>query len=129
MRILGINGLNHDAAITLIEDGEILFAGHSERYRSEARFLNTLNQSGIIGVIIDMLLLFVPGYIAINRSNNSFSKLLGLYLFASWPLYFLEMSLALNLVYFFYYFVIGLCLNNSFRKSSDEEIKFFFKSI
>jgi len=32
MKILGINALNHDAAITLIEDGEILFAGHSERY-------------------------------------------------------------------------------------------------
>ena len=32
MRILGINGLNHDAAITMIQDGEILFAGHSERY-------------------------------------------------------------------------------------------------
>ena len=32
MRILGINALNHDAAITMIEDGEILFAGHSERY-------------------------------------------------------------------------------------------------
>ena len=32
MKILGINTLNHDAAITLIEDGEILFAGHSERY-------------------------------------------------------------------------------------------------
>ena len=32
MKILGINGLNHDAALCLIEDGEILFAGHSERY-------------------------------------------------------------------------------------------------
>ena len=32
MKILGINGLNHDAAISLIEDGEVLFAGHSERY-------------------------------------------------------------------------------------------------
>ena len=32
MKILGINGLNHDAAITMIEDGEILFAAHSERY-------------------------------------------------------------------------------------------------
>ena len=32
MKILGINALNHDAAITLIQDGEILFAGHSERY-------------------------------------------------------------------------------------------------
>tara|TARA_R110000824_G_scaffold60853_5_gene162339 strand:+ start:4857 stop:6311 length:1455 start_codon:yes stop_codon:yes gene_type:complete len=32
MRILGVNCLNHDAAITVIEDGEILFAAHSERY-------------------------------------------------------------------------------------------------
>jgi len=32
MRILGINCLNHDAAVSVIEDGEIVFASHSERY-------------------------------------------------------------------------------------------------
>tara|TARA_Y100000034_G_scaffold127060_1_gene179262 strand:+ start:2860 stop:4356 length:1497 start_codon:yes stop_codon:yes gene_type:complete len=32
MRILGINGLNHDAAVCVIEDGEVLFGAHSERY-------------------------------------------------------------------------------------------------
>ncbi|MAE82846.1 MAG: hypothetical protein CMB80_08940 [Flammeovirgaceae bacterium] len=32
MRILGINCLNHDAGISVIEDGQILFAAHSERY-------------------------------------------------------------------------------------------------
>ena len=32
MKILGINALNHDAAITLIEDDKILFAAHAERY-------------------------------------------------------------------------------------------------
>ena len=32
MKILGINALNHDAAVAMIEDGEVLFAGHSERY-------------------------------------------------------------------------------------------------
>ena len=32
MRILGINCLNHDAAVSVIEDGEIKFAGHAERY-------------------------------------------------------------------------------------------------
>tara|TARA_R110001592_G_scaffold192795_5_gene439765 strand:+ start:17803 stop:19257 length:1455 start_codon:yes stop_codon:yes gene_type:complete len=32
MRILGINCLNHDAAISVIEDSKILFAAHSERY-------------------------------------------------------------------------------------------------
>ena len=35
MKILGINETTHDAAVTLIEDGEILFAGHAERYSKE----------------------------------------------------------------------------------------------
>ena len=32
MRILGINETTHDAAVCLIEDGKVLFAGHAERY-------------------------------------------------------------------------------------------------
>ena len=32
MNILGINVLNHDACITLLNGKEILFAAHSERY-------------------------------------------------------------------------------------------------
>ena len=32
MKILGINALNHDAGICLIEDNKILFAAHAERY-------------------------------------------------------------------------------------------------
>ena len=32
MKILGINALNHDAAVSVIEDGEIKFSAHSERY-------------------------------------------------------------------------------------------------
>lgn len=32
MIILGINETSHDASISLIKDGDILFAGHSERY-------------------------------------------------------------------------------------------------
>jgi carbamoyltransferase len=32
MKILGFNETSHDAALALIENGEILFAGHAERY-------------------------------------------------------------------------------------------------
>jgi carbamoyltransferase len=35
MIILGINETSHDASISLIKDGEILFAGHAERYSKE----------------------------------------------------------------------------------------------
>ncbi len=32
MIILGINETSHDASVSLIKDGNILFAGHAERY-------------------------------------------------------------------------------------------------
>jgi carbamoyltransferase len=32
MKILGFNETSHDAAISVIEDGRVLFAGHAERY-------------------------------------------------------------------------------------------------
>jgi carbamoyltransferase len=35
MIILGINETSHDASASLIKDGEILFAGHSERYSKQ----------------------------------------------------------------------------------------------
>jgi len=35
MIILGINETSHDASISLIEDGKILFAGHAERYSKQ----------------------------------------------------------------------------------------------
>jgi carbamoyltransferase len=35
MIILGINETSHDASVSLIQDGNILFAGHAERYSKE----------------------------------------------------------------------------------------------
>jgi carbamoyltransferase len=35
MIILGVNETSHDASVSLIKDGEILFAGHAERYSKE----------------------------------------------------------------------------------------------
>ena len=42
-KILGLNGLNHDATASLINGTEILFAGHNERY-SDIKFDEELNQ-------------------------------------------------------------------------------------
>ena len=99
------------------------------RYGSEVAFLNTLIKTGIIGVIFDILIFFIPAYFAINQSNNNFSKILGFYLALSWLLYFVGTPVQINLNNFFSYFIIGLCLSPSLRNSTDAEIKFFFKSI
>ena len=122
-------GANSGYRTNVFFDSTVSNLAERERYRSEVRFLNTLNQSGIIGVILDMLIIFIPAFLAINRSNNNFSKLLGLYLCLSWIIYFLEIPLSLNLIYFIHYLIIGLCLNNSFRDSNNEEIKLLFKKL
>ena len=42
MRVLGINDCSHDAAMSVVEDGKILFAAHAERYdfRKNTFYLN-----------------------------------------------------------------------------------------
>jgi carbamoyltransferase len=42
MRILGISSMFHDASVTVVEDGKILFAAHAERYSKKKNdaFLN-----------------------------------------------------------------------------------------
>lgn len=43
MRILGINETSHDASVSVVEDGKILFAAHAERYSKVKNdwFINT----------------------------------------------------------------------------------------
>ena len=36
-KIMGVSALFHDAAVAMIEDDQILFAGHSERYGSKIK--------------------------------------------------------------------------------------------
>ena len=59
MIIMGINETTHDASVSLIKDGEILFAGHAERYSKEKNdwFVND-------SLISDALSYGVPDMIA-----------------------------------------------------------------
>jgi carbamoyltransferase len=59
MIILGINETSHDASVSLIKDGEILFAGHAERYSKQKNdwYVND-------GLIIDALSYGTPDHIA-----------------------------------------------------------------
>ena len=59
MIILGINETSHDASVSLIKDGEILFAGHAERYSKQKN--DWYNNKEII---LDALNYGTPDYIA-----------------------------------------------------------------
>lgn len=59
MIILGINETSHDASVSLIKDGEILFAGHAERYSKKKNdWYNNKN------IILDSLNYGTPNLIA-----------------------------------------------------------------
>lgn len=57
--ILGVNETSHDASVSLIKDGEVLFAGHAERYSKKKNdwYVND-------GLVADALQYGVPDYIA-----------------------------------------------------------------
>ena len=97
------------------------------RYSSEVGFLNTELYSGAVGVVLYMLMLFIPAYYAINKSSNFLSKTLGIFLAYHWIIFFIEDSTDLDVNYFCIWVTIGLCLSNKFRSLSDIQVKQFFK--
>jgi carbamoyltransferase len=64
MRILGISSMFHDASVTVVEDGKILFAAHSERYSKKKNdaFLNR-------EMIREALTYGKPDYIALHEKS------------------------------------------------------------
>ena len=59
MIILGINETSHDASVSLIKDGEVLFAGHAERYSKKKNDWYNNNE-----IILDALNYGTPNAIA-----------------------------------------------------------------
>ena len=68
MRILGINCLNHDAAISVIEDRKIIFAAHSERYSGTkvCLFPVRANTKWWAEVCVDSEIRFINGEVNFN---------------------------------------------------------------
>ncbi len=69
MRILGISSMFHDASVTVVEDGKIVFAAHAERYSKikNDRFLNRR-------IVADALKYGRPDYV-VYHENATLKKL------------------------------------------------------
>jgi hypothetical protein len=97
-----------------------------ERYGSEVGILNILLYDGIVGVIVYFLLLFTASYIAISRSNNYLSKMLGLYIASRFLLAFIEEFTQYDINFYFFWIAVGLVSSNQFRAMSDQQLKKYF---
>lgn len=69
MRILGISCMFHDASVSVIEDGEVLFAGHAERY-SRVKNDSYLNKA----LMSDALKHGLPDIIVFHESSKLKNK-------------------------------------------------------
>ena len=83
-------------------------ATRNERFGSEVGVLNTILYSGIVGVLLYALLLFIVSHNAIYHSNNWLSKMMGLVIMSRWVLFFLEEFTQFDLNFYFLWIIIGL---------------------
>ena len=97
------------------------------RHRSEVNILNILLYHGIIGVSIYFFLFYSISYIAINKSNNKLSKMLGLLIATRWLLSFIEEFTQYDLNFYFLWLIMGLVSTKIFRSMTDGELKNYLR--
>ncbi|MFT5251280.1 MAG: hypothetical protein ACI87N_000256 [Flavobacteriales bacterium] len=94
-----------------------------ERTSNEMAIANVFNWTGIIGVILYFMVFYKASYLAINRSNSIFSKIMGIFIAFRWVYAWVEDANYFNLTYFILWFMLGICYSSSFRKMNDREVK------
>lgn len=108
---------------------EFEWTGRYERASNEIGLANVFTWTGLIGVILYTLVFFRSSYLAINRSNNIFIKLVGLYLAFRWAYSWIEDYQTFSLNYILLIIMWGMCLSQSFREMSDNDFTFWARGI
>lgn len=100
-----------------------------ERFSNEVSMLSIFTWIGLIGVSLYFLVLFKASYLAINKSDNFFMKIMGLYLSFRWCYAWVEDFSRFDLSNFFLWLCIGMCFSKSFRTMSNQEFIIWVKGI
>ena len=115
---------SHETSLKDVSDDffELLKNG---RLGSEVGILEYLLRGGIFYVFLIFFLHYFAAKVAINQSNNTFSKLLGLFIAFRWFFLFVEGQASLDLSNITIFLTIGVCLNPAFRNLNDLQIKHY----
>jgi hypothetical protein len=100
-----------------------LQTGKMERFSNEVSILNIFTWTGVIGVILYFVIFYQATYLAINRSNNMFIRLIGLYVSFRWTYAWVEDFSDFDLSYLFLWLMVGMCFSKAFRAMTDLEMK------
>lgn len=104
-------------------------SGKNERIANEAGILNVFTWSGIIGVILYFLVFYKATYLSINKSNNIYSKMIGLFLAFRWFWSWVSEYSAFELSYLSIWILVAMSYSKSFRNMNNNEFKFWIRGI
>lgn len=93
-----------------------------ERYASEVLHPNVFTWIGIIGLFLYSILYFIASSRAVFKSNNSYMKLLGLYVAFRWLYGWVEDWNQWDIMNISLWIMIAMCYSPYFRQMNDEEI-------
>jgi hypothetical protein len=76
-----------------------------------------------------LLVFYKASYLAVNNSNNTYSKMIGIFVAFRWIYAWVEDINNFSLTTYFLWVIIGFCLSSKFRKLTDLEIKIWIQGI
>ncbi|MGQ8338397.1 hypothetical protein ACUNWD_17715 [Sunxiuqinia sp. A32] len=127
--ILGRSPARGNDTQFFISDKSDSLTGRSERVQNEANILNIFTWNGIIGVLLYFLVFYKASSIAVYRSNNIYSKMIGVYVSFRWLYSWVEDYTLFDLNNYVLWLTVGICFSQSFRQMNNSEVKLWARSI
>ncbi len=103
--------------------------GRPERPANEVAILNIFTWTGVIGVILYALIFYRASYLAINKSNNIFIKIIGVYMAFRWLYAWVEDINNFSLNYLLIWVSLGMCYSKAFRTMNNLQMKYWVRGI
>ncbi|MDA9017972.1 hypothetical protein N9H40_00475 [bacterium] len=104
-------------------------SGRNERFGNETGILNIFTWTGIIGVILYFLVFYRATYLAVNKSNNIFSKMIGVSLAFRWLWSWVTEFSSFDLSYLSIWILVAFSFSENFRSMTNNEVKYWIRGI
>ena len=99
-----------------------LFTARNEALKKISVYNNTPTTPVQVNILANPTSFARRSFLAVNRSKNTYVKLLGIYISFRWLFAWIEDISDVSLNYFMIMTMIGLCFSYSFRNMTDNEV-------
>lgn len=103
--------------------------GRKERLSNEVAILNIFTWTGLVGVLLYFLVFYSASHLAVNRSRNDISKMLGIYVAFRWGYSWVEDINNFSLSNLFLWLMLGICLSKTFRDMTNKDVELWIRGV